>query len=111
MKDDRVYLQHIRECIEAIQSYTKEGQGNFFSDRKTQKATIRELQELSESTQRLSVTLKDHHPEIPWRDIGGFRNIIVHDYLGLNVSQIWNIIEKDLPHLYTATESMIKELE
>lgn len=111
MKDDRVYLRHIRECIEAIQSYTKEGQGKFLSDRKTQKATLRELQELAESTQRLSVTLKDRHPEIPWGDIGGFRNVVVHDYLGLNVFHIWNIVERDLPPLYTAIESMIRELE
>ena len=71
MKDDRVYLRHILECLDAISVYTAEGRGKFFSERKTQKATLRELQELAESTQRLSSSLKERHPEIPWGDIAG----------------------------------------
>jgi uncharacterized protein with HEPN domain len=109
MKDDSVYLHHILECIAAIQSYTKNGKKIFLSDRKTQKATLRELQELSESTQRLSAELKDYHPEIPWHDISGFRNIVVHNYLGLNVFEIWGIIERDLPPLQKAVESILRE--
>lgn len=88
MRDDRVYLRHILECLEAIRVYTAEGPGTFFADRKTQKATLRELQELAESTQRLSLPLRETHPEIPWPDIAGFRNVLVHGYLGLNLSRI-----------------------
>jgi len=109
MKDDCVYLHHILECIAAIQSYTEGGQTAFLSDRKTQKAALRELQELAESTQRLSAKLKTHYPTIPWRDIGGFRNIIVHNYLGLNVFQIWSIIEQELPSLREAIEAILQE--
>lgn len=109
MKDDRVYLRHILECLDAIQEYTKEGQGVFLTDRKTQKATLRELQELAESTQRLSPDLKERYPEVPWRDIGGFRNVVVHDYLGLNLFRIWSIIERDLPPLRTVIQSILRE--
>ena len=111
MKDDHVYLRHILECLEAIQSYTVGGRETFFADRKTQKATLRELQELAESTQNLSADLKDRHPEIPWRDIAGFRNVLVHDYLGLNLSRIWQIIERDLRGLKKEVEKVLQEVE
>jgi uncharacterized protein with HEPN domain len=111
MIDDRVHLRHIADCLAAIQSYTAGGQETFFNDRKTQKATIRELQELAESSQRLSAETKGRRPEIPWKDIGGFRNVLVHDYLGLNLSRIWSIIERDLPPLRTAVEAMLVGLE
>ena len=111
MKDDRIYLRHILECIGFIQSYTTGGRAEFFNDRKTQKATFRELQELAESTQRLSSPIKDTQPDIPWSDIAGFRNVLVHDYLGLNISRIWDIVERDLATLQTAIEAMMRELE
>ncbi len=111
MKDDRVYLRHILECLDAIQSYTVGGRETFFADRKTQKATLRELQELAESTQNLSPGLKDRHPEIPWRDIAGFRNVLVHDYLGLNLSRIWQIIERDLTALKKEIEAILRKLD
>ena len=111
MKDDRVYLHHILECLDAIQSYTGEGRQAFMRDRKTQKATLRELQELAESSQRLSDSLKARRPEIPWPDIAGFRNVLVHDYLGLNLSRIWHVIEHDLSPLRTAVQAMLESLE
>ena len=111
MKDDRVYLRHILECLDAIHAYTAEGRDRFLTDRKTQKATLRELQEVAESTQRMSPHLKERHPEIPWGDITGFRNVLVHDYLGINLSRIWTVVERDLPPLRAAIEAMLRELE
>ena len=70
MKDDRVYLKHIVECLDAIADYTSEGRGRFLVDRKAQKATLRDLQELAESTQRLSSEL---NPNIAVALMGGPR--------------------------------------
>lgn len=106
MKDDRIYIDHILECMEWITRYTAEGRDAFFSDRKTQSATLRELQILAESTQRLSDELKKAHPEIPWESISGFRNVLVHDYLGIKPERIWEIIERDLPAFRAALETM-----
>jgi len=91
VKDDRVYLAYILECLDAIVGYANEGRSKFLTDRKTQKATLRELQELAESTQRLSSTLKDRHSELPWAAIAGFRNVLVHDYLGIGPSRVWDV--------------------
>jgi uncharacterized protein with HEPN domain len=54
---------------------------------------------MSESSQRLSDDIKDGYPEIPWRKISGFRNILVHDYLGLDLDVIWSVVEQELPNL------------
>jgi len=100
MKDDLLYLIHISECIGRIESYlagkTKE---EFMSTTLLQDAVLRNLQTLAESTQRISDALKSRHQEIDWYRISGFRNILVHDYLGVDVERVWNILENDLPDL------------
>ncbi|MBI4830975.1 MAG: DUF86 domain-containing protein [Candidatus Lindowbacteria bacterium] len=111
MKDDRVYLDHILECLEWIHRYIGEGREAFLADRKTQSAVLRELQTLAESTQRLSIALKKAHTEVSWQGIAGFRNVLVHDYLGIKLPRIWEIIEKDLPELRAAAENMLRELD
>jgi uncharacterized protein with HEPN domain len=111
VKDDRVYLQHIVECLDAIADYTSEGRGRFLADRKTQKATLRELPELAESTQRLSSELKGRHSDLPWTAIAGFRNVLVHDYLGISLSRVWDITQRDLPALRAAVILMLAETE
>jgi uncharacterized protein with HEPN domain len=91
-------------------SYTAEGKDFFFADPKTQDAVIRNLQTLAESTQRISSSLRKSHSEINWRNIAGFRNVAVHDYLGLDLKQIWIIVENDLPQLKDQIAAILKEL-
>ena len=106
-----MYVDHILECLNWIGRHIAEGKESFFRDRKTQSAVLREIQVLAESTQRLSSTLKDQHPEVFWQGISGFRNILVHDYLGIRLERIWGIIEYDLPLLRKAVETMKRTLE
>jgi uncharacterized protein with HEPN domain len=110
VKDDRIYLDHIDECLQWIARYTADGKEAFFSDRKTQSAVLRELQTLAESAQRLSSALKEAHPEVPWRGIAGFRNVLVHDYLGIKLDRVWEIVERDLPALRVAVKAMQREV-
>ena len=81
MKDDKLYLIHIGECIQRIETYVAGGRESFATSTLIQDAVLRNLQTLAESTQRLSNALKAAHPEVNWRDISGFRNVLVHDYL------------------------------
>ena len=106
MKNETVYLDHIIECIDWIERYAAEGKEVFLRDRKTQSAVLREIQTLAESTQRLSDDLKNAHAEILWQAIAGLRNVLVHDYLGIKVERIWEIIQRDIPPLRRAIESM-----
>ncbi len=107
MKDDRLYLLHIQECISKIEEYTQAGEADFFKDPKTQDAVIRNLQILSESSQRLSADLKEGHPEVSWRKIAGFRNVLVHNYLGINLRTVWEIVKRDLPELKQQVSTML----
>lgn len=72
-----------------------------------QDAIVRNLQTLAESTQRLSDKTKQRKPEVDWRAIAGFRNVIVHDYLGVDLERVWHIIECDLPGLKTHTDALL----
>ena len=111
MKDDKLYLIHIGECITRIERYTVEGKDAFFADTKTQDAVLRNLQTLAESTKRLSQVLKAAHPDVNWRGIVGFRNILVHDCLGINLVRVWEIIEHELPELKGKIEAILAALE
>lgn len=110
MKDDRVYLDHILECLRWISVYTAEGRDAFFNDRKTQSAVLRELQIMAESAHRLSGDLKRRHPEVSWQGLAGFRNVLVHDYLGIKPERVWMIIENDVPVLRAAAEDLRRSL-
>jgi uncharacterized protein with HEPN domain len=107
MKDDRVYLLHILDCIRRIDEDTADGKDAFLSSHTLQDAVLRNLQTLAESTQRLSESLKACHPRIEWRRIGAFRNVLVHDYLGIDIERIWQIVQRDVPELKTAVLKML----
>ncbi len=108
MKDDKLYLIHISECIERIESYVKQmDKEEFMSSTLVQDAVLRNLQTMAESTQRLSEEIKESQPKIDWFRIAGFRNVLVHDYLGVDVETIWNIVEKELPVLKKAIRAMM----
>ena len=102
-------MDHILECIGWIERFTAEGREAFLQDRKTQSAVLRELQTLAESTERLSEEFKSRHPQIPWRNIAGFRNILVHDYLGIKLDRVWEIIKGDLTLLRAALLAAIED--
>ena len=108
MKDDKLYLTHIQECISRIEQYTREGKDQFLADIKTQDAVLRNLHTLAESTQQLSTSLKAAHPDIDWRGISAFRNAVVHGYLGVSLTQIWDIVERDVPKLKVKIETMLQ---
>ena len=112
MKDDRLYLIHILECIERIETYVAGGgKPAFMASTLTQDAVLRNLQTLAESTQRLSSALKEARTGVDWDGISGFRNVLVHDYLGLDVDAVWNIVEGDLPNLKRSIQTMMQELD
>ena len=110
MKDDRLYLIHVQECIDRIKEYTREGRDDFLRDAKTQDAVLRNLQLIGESVKHLPESFLNRHPEIPWARIIGFRNVLVHDYLGIKLDLVWEVIEKFLPKLEKAFDTISDEL-
>jgi len=110
MKDQLLYLIHIRECIERIESFTREGRETFMNSRLIQDAVIRNFEIIGEAIKRLSGEIRQSHPEIPWRRIAGFRDFLIHDYISVEPNEVWNIIEQDLPILKTQNEQIIEEV-
>lgn len=107
-QSDRILLEHIRECIERIWEYTGSKRASFYGSRLVQDAVVRNLQTLAESTQRLSDAVKETERDVPWRAIAGFRNVLVHGYLEVDLDAVWSVVERDLPELARATERMAR---
>ena len=99
-------LAHIEECLARIHEYAGVERARFDGSRLVQDAVIRNLQTLAESSQRLSSEVKASEPHVPWRDLGGFRNVIVHGYLGIDLHAVWLVVEQDLPALSKAVHRM-----
>ena len=103
---DRVLLEHMRDCLDRIFEYTHAERARFDNSRLVQDAVIRNLQTLTESSQRLSNEIKSTEPQIPWRELSGFRNVIVHGYLGVDLGAVWLVVEQDLATLTAAVDRM-----
>lgn len=110
MKDDRIYLLHIRDAIQHILEYTVAGKANFLDDRKTQDAVVRNLEIIGEATRRLASSLKDAHPDISWKPIAGMRDKLIHDYFGINLQLVWDVVERDLPALSHKVSQLLEDL-
>ncbi len=111
MKDDSVYLSHIKECIRRIEENTRAGQEAFLESHTLQDAVLRNLQTMSEATQRLSDAVKNSQPEIEWARIAAFRNVLVHNYLGIDLQLVWEILTRDLPSLKQVVLELLGEDE
>ena len=109
MKDDKLYLIHISESIDKIDSYTTGlDVASFMQKTIVQDAVLRNLQVLAESTQRLSDEFKSRHPEIEWYKIAGLRNILVYDYLGIDLETVWAAVTSKLPELKEVVRAALR---
>ena len=99
-RDNRFRLQDILDAIDRISSYV-EGitYEDFLADRKTQDAVTRNVEIIGEAARSLSEQFKQEHSSIPWQDIVGMRNVIVHHYFGILPDVVWDVIENELPTL------------
>ena len=109
MKDDRVYLQHIRDALQDIAEYCGNDHSAFFDDRMRQDATLRKLEIIGQAVKNLSDDTKSRQPAIPWRQIAGMRDKVIHDYFGVNLEIVWAVVQKDLPTLRVAIEALLKD--
>ncbi len=107
MKDDQVYLLHIRDCATRIMEYTQAGRAAFLRDSKTQDAVIRNLEIIGEAVKNLSEECRQRSPQIPWRRIAGLRDVLIHAYFGVKPETVWNVVERELPVLQGAVAQLL----
>jgi len=111
VRDDRLRLQDIVEAINRIERYSKEGQSAFDRNELIQVWIIHHLQMIGESASAISESFRTRHSDIPWPQIVAIRNILVHEYFGVDPAEIWSAVENDLPNLKTAIQKALRELK
>lgn len=106
--DDAVYLQHILDAIARIEAYIENVSLPVFNDHTLiQDGVIRQLEIIGEGAKRLSRDLRDRHSHIPWQDIAGMRDKLIHDYFGVDIEKVWLTATDDLPTLKAEVEIII----
>jgi uncharacterized protein with HEPN domain len=109
-REDKDFLTDIQEAIRRISKYT-EGMTYpaFLGDTKTQDAVIRNIEIIGEATKNLSDKIRKRYPHVPWKNMAGVRDRLIHDYFGVNLDIVWQIGSDELPKVSVAIEKILNE--
>ena len=107
MKDPRVYLAHILERMERIIQFTKSGPDGFFHDPMIQDAVIRNLVVIGEAAKRIPDDYRKSHPDVPWRRLAGLRDVLIHQYEGVSLPEVWQVVVDHIPPLRAAIAALL----
>jgi len=108
MKDDKTYLRHIAESLARILAFTAQGKQSFMADTKTQDAVLRNLEIIGEASKLVSNEFKQRNPHVPWREMAGTRDRLIHEYFGVSLNMVWKIVEIEVPVLREQIASLLE---
>jgi len=109
MKDDLASIEHILLCIDKIQEYTKNLTAqDFINNELIQDAVIRNIEIIGEASKKISKDLELQYREIPWKEMSGMRDKLIHDYFGVDVDVVWKTVNEDIPFLKSLIENIDK---
>jgi len=109
MRNARERLLDILEAIERIDRYAVRGRETFERDELIQNWTTHQLQIIGEAAARITPDLRENHPEVPWRQIIGMRNVLTHGYFDIDLDIVWSVVERDLGKLRSQVEAIVSE--
>ena len=108
LRDFRLYLDDILEAVQQIRAYVADRSEEVFTkDRKTQDAVIRNLEIIGEAAKNLSANLRKSHSAVPWKDLMGMRDKMIHHYFGINYEIVWQIAKEELAGLLPRLEEIL----
>ena len=109
-KDPVVFLKHILESINLIETYLRGvTEENFHTSIEKQDLVVRRLEIIGEAVKNLPFDFRKKYPEIPWKDMAGMRDIIIHQYFGINYYRVWDTVVNLLPLLKKQVEELLQE--
>jgi uncharacterized protein with HEPN domain len=99
------YIDDIRNAVAEVEEFTHGmNYEDFAADKKTVNAVIRSLEVLGEATKHIPESFRKKHPEIPWTKMAGMRDVLIHDYMGVDLRTVWNVVRVRLPELMSLFE-------
>lgn len=110
MRDDRSRLHDILDAIKRIERYAKRGRRVFEEDELVHTWMIHHIQIIGEAANKLTSSFQRTHQQVPWPQIIKMRHVLVHDYLGVDLGEVWVVVERDLPVLKRQIRGMLKPL-
>jgi len=110
MRRARERLQDILDAITQIEKHSKEGRAAFDASDLIQIWMVHHLQIIGEAVRAIDPTFRNQHPSVPWRQIAGMRNILIHDYGNINFEIVWSAVENDVPSLKVEIQKLLLEL-
>lgn len=112
MRDDFVYLNHIFECIQLIEKYISHiSEEEFNENVLVQDAVIRRFEVIGEATKNISKFFKEQHSNMPWKEMAGMRDVLIHEYFGVDLKDVWSTCTYDLPSIKEQILKMLIEKE
>lgn len=110
-RDSSFFLKHVIECIERIEKFVdKLEEEDFLKDELVQSAVIRQIEVVGEAVKNLPIDFVNKYPLVPWGDIAGTRDKMIHYYFGVDLKLVWEIVVDDLPELKSQVENILKDL-
>jgi len=95
-----VYVQDMLDSIKQVEQYTKDmKRSGFEASLQAQDAVIRRLEIIGEASKNLPKEITSKYPKIPWKEIAGMRDVLIHSYFGVNIERVWKVVEEDLPEV------------
>lgn len=104
MKDDRLYLHHMLERSRRVARFIGGGKAAFMAAEELQDAVIRNIEVIGEAAKRVSAESRARLPELDWKRICGMRDVLIHDYIGVDLEQVWTVAATRIPELEAALE-------